>query len=164
MGDDTISVAQKQHNDGSLDNKKQNVKDAKADVDGELGFKINIDGISLSVAQKEHKDEFDANKYIQNKVKNYKDAKADVDGELGFKINMDGMSLSVAQKARRPHLDENNYLVFPYAGAQADRDNESGYPSEAAAKDLHEFAQSYINPSTGAMKSTFEVAQAAAAE
>jgi len=52
---------------------------------------------------------------------------------------MDGEVLSVAQKNRR-HIDDRNLVGFSYGNFESDRDNDSGYPSSASSKDIHEFA------------------------
>lgn len=71
---------------------------------------------------------------------------------------------NVAQMSTKPHIDENNYIVFPYSHYEFARDEENGYPEKANTKDMHEWAQMFVNPNTGAMKTPWEVKQEADAE
>jgi len=64
---------------------------------------------------------------------------------------MDGETLSVAQKLRS-NINEHNLIGFAYGSAQNERDAESGYPSLSSTKDNHEWAQTFVNPKTGATK------------
>lgn len=77
---------------------------------------------------------------------------------------MDGETYNVAQKHSKSTLNENNFISFPYGDAQKLRDAESGYPASASTKDMHEWAQSYVNPKTGATRTPWEVKQIADAE
>jgi hypothetical protein len=65
---------------------------------------------------------------------------------------MDGESLSIAQRHSKSSINDHSLIGFAYGNAQKERDSESGYPLKASTKDNHEWAQTYVDPKTGATK------------
>ena len=56
-------------------------------------------------------------------------------------------------------------LGWSYGPDAAERDAESGYPSvDKFSKDDHDFAKSFIDPTSGRTKTPFEVSEDKAAE
>ena len=63
------------------------------------------------------------------------------------------------------HISTTEALSQPIGDFEADRDNESGYPSSFKSRDSHEkFVADYINKKSGAFITQFDVDQKAAAE